>query len=118
MDLMPTYLNMAGLEVPAVESPHALDGTSLKQLLFRAQPLPERTVFWRIGRRRAARSGPWKLVWLEEESPMLFDLDDDISETNNRAFEKPELTTKLQRDYEEWEADVSRQMDIERSDPQ
>ena len=107
IDLMPTYLDLAGLEAPAAGSPHALDGTSLTQLLFKARSLPERTVFWRMGKRRAARSGSWKLVLLEKGSPMLFNLDNDIEETNDLAVQKPELVRKLRHAYEQWETDVS-----------
>jgi arylsulfatase A-like enzyme len=117
MDLMPTYLDLAGLETPAAGSSQALDGTSLKQLLFKARRLPERTVFWRMRKRRAARSGTWKFVWSEKGSPMLFNLDNDISETNDLALQKPELAGKLRRAYEQWETDVSRRMDTERKNP-
>jgi arylsulfatase A-like enzyme len=108
MDLMPTYLDLAGLETPAAGSSQALDGTSLKQLLFESQALPERTVFWRIRRQRAARSGHWKLVWLEKESPMLFNLDEDIAETNDLAARRPEVVKELKDAYEKWENDVNR----------
>jgi arylsulfatase A-like enzyme len=118
MDLMPTYLDLAGLETPAAGSSQALDGTSLAQLLFKAQPLPERTVFWCIRRRRAARSGPWKFIWLERESPMLFNLDNDIAETNDLAARRPEVVRKLKDTYEKWEKVVNRQKNTDRSDQQ
>ena len=109
MDLMPTYLNLAGLEAAPAGSPHALDGTSLTELLLRARPLPERTVFWRMRGRRAARSGRWKLVCLDENSPMLFDLDNDLEESKDLSLAKPELARKLLDAYERWETEVSRE---------
>lgn len=108
MDLMPTYLDLAGLDVPTGDSAHALDGISLTKMLLHPQPLPDRTLFWRIRDQRAVRLGPWKLVWRGQAPPMLFNLDEDLEEKNDLAAQKPELVRRLKDAYEQWERDVSK----------
>jgi len=101
MDLMPTYLELAGLE--PVET---LDGFSLSPVLFEGKSMPTRGTFWRKGSDWAARRGTWKLVGSEGENPALYNLDQDVGETANRAAEKPEVVKELLSAFKDWEEDV------------
>ena len=40
---------------------------------------------------------------------LLFDLDNDVGERRNLAYQYPDVVTRLQRLYADWEADVDRQ---------
>jgi arylsulfatase A-like enzyme len=103
MDLMPTYLELAGMKTP--ES--SMDGSSLTPVLFKGKAIPERDLFWRKGNEWAVRRNSWKLVHNEEGKIMLFNLDDDIGEKNNLVKEKPDLVEQLAAAYKEWEKDIA-----------
>jgi len=102
-DLFPTFLDLAGL---GTRHDLALDGTNLTSLLFDREPVPARTIFWRMRDHRAGRQGPWKLVALGDTAPELYNLENDIGETTNLAVKRSELTHQLLTDLEAWEADV------------
>jgi arylsulfatase A-like enzyme len=83
-----------------------LDGVSLVPLLMRSEPPAERGLFWRIGDRRAARRGVWKLVISGGESPRLFNLRDDPGEARDLAAARPDLVKRLTDDLTAWERRV------------
>jgi arylsulfatase A-like enzyme len=107
MDLVPTLLDLARVDLPAAGGSNALDGVSLVPLLLRSEALAPRTLFWisppdQAGQtRRAVRQGPWKLV--EEE---LYNLEDDPAETRDLASDRPELVRELKAKLRNWERDV------------
>jgi len=102
MDLLPTFLDLAGRELP--ESPYRgrdvlpPRGTSLLPLVSgRVERLrPADHVFgWELHGHRAVRRGDWKLVWdqaLPEDRRrwQLFDLAADPFEQNDLAAARPE----------------------------
>jgi len=73
---------------------------------MRRQPDP-RTLFWRAGKKRAVRSGPWKLVVLGDEPPLLFNLASDVSETHNLARQQSAVVKRLNDALARWEQDVA-----------
>jgi arylsulfatase A-like enzyme len=107
MDLMPTYLELAGAKAAGLDIHDILDGRTLAPVLFERESIPERTLFWRSGREWAVRRGLWKLVRDEDGQTMLFNLEDDIGEEMDLAKEKPEFVGKLLAAYRDWEKDVS-----------
>ena len=107
MDLMPTYLELAGSKAPGPNSQRALDGRTLGPVLFEGLPMPERTLFWRKGKEWAVRHGPWKLIAGENGELMLFNLDNDIAEQRNLVKDRPDLVEKLLAAYRDWDKDVS-----------
>ena len=111
MDLMPTYLELAGVEEPGPVSYNALHGRTLTPVLFEGLPIPKRTLFWRRGKEWAARRGPWKLVGGDKGEMMLFNLEDDISEQKNLAKQRPDIVEELLAAYKDWEKDVDLQGD-------
>jgi arylsulfatase A-like enzyme len=104
MDLMPTLFELAGVESSA-KNGISMDGISLTGLLFEDRALPDRTVFWRARERKAARHGPWKLV-IEEGKTRLFNLTDDIGESQDLADQNPEQLRELRKQLAAWERDV------------
>jgi arylsulfatase A len=107
MDLMPTYLELAGVKVSGLNSKNTLDGRTLAPVLFKGKTMSKRALFWRKGKDWAVRQGPWKLVGDNEGEMMLFNLDDDIGEQKDLAKEKPNLVKKLLAIYKEWEKDIA-----------
>ena len=118
MDLLPTFVGMAGAELPADRT---IDGRDIAPLMT-GQPGAasphEAFYYYRETRLDAVRSGPWKLVftrpgrdeseWLlsrggaflgEILEPVtelsLFNLETDIGERDNVAAENPEVVKRL-----------------------
>jgi arylsulfatase A len=105
LDLYPTLLELAGLEVGA-----ELDGASLLPLLSDSGTLQRDELFWHFpcytGRgtpASAVRAGNWKLVQrYEEERAELYDLDDDPGEAVDLFAERPELARRLEERLDDW----------------
>lgn len=118
MDLLPTFIEIAGAELPADRT---LDGRNISPLIFGdagAQSPHEAFYYYRETHLDAVRSGPWKLVfprpgldeseWLlskggaflgELLEPVtelsLYNLVSDIGEQENVAEENPEIVERL-----------------------
>ena len=102
-DVMPTFAEVAGTEIPA-----QADGLSFLPLLLGAEQEKHEALTWEFqlsgwfqplpdgGFRQAARVGNWKGVRYGVNSETeLYDLDEDISESNNLANEHPEVVKKM-----------------------
>jgi arylsulfatase A-like enzyme len=104
MDLFPTFSVISEAKLPKELN---FDGIDISELLYNpaAFEIPERSFYYysRDGICEAVRLGKWKLHigksrgWNSKEAfPVsLYNLDEDISETENRAQENPELVKKL-----------------------
>lgn len=109
MDLLPTFLEIAGLDLPDEPS---LDGVSLHNLWKTAQPLNPRLLFWDNVNNRAVRNGPWKLVSVLDRSTRswtseLFNLDQSLAEDVDLSAQYPERLDQLLRAYSEWSDEVN-----------
>ncbi len=123
-DWVPTLLECAGLPVPK-----NLDGVSFGWLLG-SDPTTgalhrtgsgagPRRFFWHFphysnqgGRPSGAvREGPWKLIEdYETGEAQLYNLDQDISETQDLAAVHPDIVTRLRRALDEWRKAIGAQM--------
>jgi arylsulfatase A-like enzyme len=101
-DLMPTFLELAGLA--AGES----DGISLASHLLRQEALPERTIFWRNGASKAVRWNQWKLVRIHDRPFELYDLKDNPTELpkHNLIRDRSDIAHQLLDRLEKWEEEV------------
>ena len=99
LDILPTALAAAHARKT---SSYALDGVNLLRYLGSAgTPHPE--LFWRRGIAAAVRSGKWKLIRVESDPILLFNLETDISETRNLADQYPGIVNDLLGKLERWE---------------
>lgn len=105
-DWLPTLLELAGRPVPA-----DLDGVSLAALLTGRGPAPRRPLFWHFphytnqgGRPGGAvREGDWKLIEHYEDGRVeLFNLAQDLGETNNLAAREPARVHELRARLAAW----------------
>lgn len=103
MDLMPTFLDMAGAE--SLDK-YNLDGISLLPLLTQSQPLPKRYTFWEYKGKKAVRDGNWKLI-ISGKKMELYDLGKDLGEKKNVSGEYPEKVQNMSKAINEWYAEVS-----------
>ncbi len=107
VDILPTLIDLCGLERPAGPT---LDGLSLAGLLRRGESLPNRVLFsqihggpgfanpddrW-IG--SAVLTSRWRLV----AGTRLFDIRRDPSQSEDVASDHPETVTRLRAEHEQW----------------
>ncbi len=131
MDVLPTALDCAGIEIPAELT---LDGVSFLPEL-RGEKTPDRTIFWASDSQepfgnfgpqddallaevqqmgaadvRAAKHPPswyvrtekWKLMGWDLIDPVLIDMENDIGEHRNLAAQYPEVVSDLKKQFAGW----------------
>jgi arylsulfatase A-like enzyme len=103
LDIYPTAVKLAGGAVPADR-----DGVDLMPYLTGAlQSAPDRELYWRSGTNSAVRKGPWKLVNLGEgKHVLLYNVVDDIGETNDLAAKHPDKVEELTKLLEDWKSEL------------
>lgn len=114
-DLFPTFVDLAN-----IEGQFEFDGISLKPL-WKSEQLAPRQLFWRIGGLsphepniengrdvpKTIRDGKWKLIAKPGYQKIeLFDLENDLAETQNLASEHPERTDKMKQQLQNWEKEM------------
>ncbi len=106
MDLLPTILSIT--KTPAGGD---FDGIDISNVLFENGKLDERSLFWKYRKQKAARQNQWKL-WVTETDTALFNLEQDLQETNNLADKHPDITEDLVQQLEAWEQDVNQNVEM------
>jgi arylsulfatase len=103
IDLLPTFLELAGAKNPAANK---FEGESITSMLQGNAGNPNRTFCWEHEGFRAIRDGNWKLV--EAAAPdsewELFDMDADRIESHDLAAAHPEIVRDLKAKYDGWAA--------------
>ncbi|TWT84881.1 Arylsulfatase precursor [Planctomycetes bacterium CA13] len=100
LDVAATAIAIANHDTPANE----LDGVNLiPYLTGQNDAAPHDTLMWRWTAQSAIREGKWKLL-LAGDREYLYDLDADLEEKHNVAFEYPELVTRLRERLTSWAA--------------
>ena len=121
-DFYPTLLDLAGGKMP---ENHAIDGVSLKSLLLQKDTLDRNTLYcypplydiqWGATPSAIIREGDYKLIhffgdhidledssrYITEPKTVLYNLADDMSETQDLSQEMPELTRRLEINLLHW----------------
>lgn len=112
MDVMPTILELAGIQHPGTQfrgrEVQQMQGVSMLAGL-RGQAVPERVVGWELFGRRALRKGDWKMSWMTapygSAEWQLYNLAKDPVEANDLAKAEPAKLAELKQD---WDAYVQR----------
>jgi arylsulfatase A-like enzyme len=106
LDVFPTALAAAGADTP--DDADKLDGVNLLPYLTgRKTTRPHKALYWRFGEQMAVRSGKWKLVRRRgAPEPELYNLDDDVEESQDLAAEKPRKVKELQDAWDKWDAEL------------
>jgi len=107
LDILPTAVVAAGGKI---QPNWKLDGVNLLPYLTGENPgTPHKNLFWRFGEQHAIRQGDWKLlVPPKSNTPELYNLAKDISETSNLTSQEPEKLKALQKIYDEWNAQLAK----------
>ncbi len=107
IDLMPTFLEAAGVELPSEfkgRPVRSMDGTSLLPVLRGGIREPPGELYWQWSRGRAIRQGRWKLVAVRNEAWELYDMESDGTELHDRAAEMPERVAAMEHLWNRWKA--------------
>ncbi|MYF70716.1 MAG: sulfatase-like hydrolase/transferase, partial [Proteobacteria bacterium] len=102
MDLLPTFLNMAGADASGYSS---LDGIDITETFLEIRAVRDRVIYYRQEDFVAYRHGAWKLFvnnpnpWSDEfqdsDLPLLYNLEVDPSEAFNVAEDNPEVVARI-----------------------
>lgn len=109
LDIMPTICAALDIKLP---TNIIYDGKNILPSIEGKlkQPLHEE-LFWDGAENRwAVRSGQWKLVFEKDAKLELYDLQNDLSESQNLATQNPEKTNELKLKYEKWRAEMKTPM--------
>ena len=110
IDILPTLITAAGGTIAPADK---IEGTNLIPYLnCQVNGRPHDYLFWRryIGVENpeaqwGVRDAEWKLVYnLEQDRAMLYNISVDPSETNDLYTSNPDVVTRLQDKYDEWNA--------------
>ena len=125
VDYYPTLLEIAGTGGDPTHNA-GVDGVSLVPLLRNADAMLDReAVYWhyphyhRFGATPygAIRAGDWKLIeFYEDMHAELYNLSEDIGESENLASQMPDKTDELRRMLHDWRDRVGAQMPQENPD--
>lgn len=105
MDLMPTCLDVAGVEYPRGFGGRTLlplEGKSLLPILQGKERDGHETLCWDLAGNRAIRIGNWKLAALRGRPWELYDLAADRTETRNLAAQEPARVAEMAAAYNRW----------------
>ena len=106
MDVLPTFLSLAGIDRP---TDRVLDGSDLSATLEDGSPSPRQAVFYYRGTEiYAARKGPFKAHFITRsgfgpdqavvhDPPLLFQLEHDPSEEYDVAEQYPEVIEEIRK---------------------
>lgn len=113
IDLLPTLIELCGLEKPPTPR---FDGTSLVPLLTGAvSDRPERMLF--VHSQRVDAPIKWRNIavmterWRLINGTELYDIKADPGQTGNIAREHQQVVNELRKSYEKWWADISKRFD-------
>ncbi|MCG8698022.1 MAG: T9SS type A sorting domain-containing protein [Bacteroidales bacterium] len=104
-DIMPTCMDLAGASYPATYGGNAIqphEGKSFMSVINNTAEAKTDTIFWEHEGGKAARVGNWKIVALKNKAWQLYDLSNDISETNNLALQNTAKLNELKALWTEW----------------
>ncbi len=117
IDWMPTIAAHCGVELPD----RKIDGKNIASVIESSDaPSPHNMLHWESNRHWAVRAGDWKLVHdgpaTEEDGrkipkveDFLSNMAEDVTETQNRADQHPDIVKRLTTLHETWKEDVARQ---------
>lgn len=118
VDMYPTILSLTGSHI-APDKKQSIDGIDISQTVLNNKPLPQRALYWHYPHYHtegaspysAIRLGDWKLIEIFENQGLeLYNLKDDIGETNNLYNKNPKKANELYAMLKKWRNDVGAQM--------
>ena len=100
LDIFSTSLAAASIEKP---QDVVLDGANLLPYLNgKAKGNPHEMLFWRKLDKSAARVGDYKTVTLDGYGSVMYNLKDNLGETNDLSKTEAAVFTKVTKEYDQW----------------
>ena len=116
VDFLPTFCALTGTPLPD----RTLDGADISPLFFK-KPIKSRALFWHFPHYRGKdivpysiiRDGDWKLIkQYEGQEFQLFDLANDLGETEDLSGQKQNVVDSLNAKLEQWIKDTGAKMPV------
>ncbi len=108
LDLLPTFVNIAGGNAEKIED---LDGVDLiPYVTGEKTENPHEKLFWKIEQRGVVRQGDWKFMRFPDRPAELYNIAKDVSEKKNLANKYPEKVREMYKTLWAWEAELERPM--------
>ena len=102
LDLFPTIMDAAKISKQSIH--HVLDGVSLLPYISKKKKgNPHEFLFWRKMDSRAIRQGNYKLIMTEGVDTVLYNLKEDIDETNDLYQKRPDKVKEMIATYTQFE---------------
>ncbi len=106
LDLLPTFFKAAGGDINNLLD---IDGVNLlPYVLGENKERPHETLYWKKENRGAIRENDWKLLRFPDRPAELYNMSEDISETNNLASKHPNRMKAMYKKLFEWELTLER----------
>lgn len=106
LDMLPTFVNVAQGDASKIKG---LDGVDLIPYLTGVKKeSPHEVLFWKKENRGVVRKGDWKLLRYPDRPAELYNIKEDISESNNLAYKHPEKVRELFKVLWNWESELER----------
>ena len=108
IDLLPSFLELAGATYPLKPNGPTPDGQSITTMLTGGHGKADRTFYWEHEGNRGIRMGKWMLCSLAgPKHPFeLYDLDADRIQSKDVAAEHPAVARQMDQLYQDWAARV------------
>ena len=106
LDMLPTFINLAGGNASEIKE---LDGVDLMPFITKKNmKAPHERLFWKIENRGVVREGDWKLLRYPDRPAELYNIAEDITETNDLALQHPQKVREMYKTLFQWEAELER----------
>ena len=124
MDIYPTILGLTHVQGNASQNAK-MDGIDISSTLLHQKPPGRETLFWHYPHYHpggalpysAIRKENWKLIEIfEHDTPMLFNLENDIGEESDLYSKNPEKAAELLTELKNWRLKVKAQMPVDNLD--
>ena len=105
MDVMPTFLELAGIDYPQKYNENTIiphSGISLVPVFEGRTREEHEAIFWEHIGGKAVRKGDWKISALRDGDWELFNIREDRTETNDLSEIFPEKIEELEQEWERW----------------